>query len=110
MRAELWQGKSGGGVAVGYRFEVPGRWSEPEETLEQESGVLAAPITEGPHFDLDTQFTNRSGGDCGRHSVKFVETPAGVGPGHLMYLVDNSDIGDLLSLIAACATETGDSP
>ncbi len=110
MRADLWRDKSGSGVAVGYRFEVPGRWSEPDHTLEEETGDVAAPIMEGPHFDLDTQFTNRSGGDCGRHSVKFIETPAGVGPGHLMYLVDNSDIGDLLSLISACAAQTGESP
>jgi hypothetical protein len=110
MRAELWPGKSGGGVAVGYRFEVPGRWSEPDDTLEEKTGDVAAPIMEAPHFDLDTQFTDRSGRNCGRHNVKFVKTPTAVGPGDLMYLVDNSDIGDLLSLISACATQTGDSP
>jgi len=32
LRAELWRGRSSDWVAVGYRFEIAGCWSEPEDT------------------------------------------------------------------------------
>src|SRR5579864_1113373 len=34
LRSTLWHDGSQKGTAVGYRFDLPGRWSEPEETLE----------------------------------------------------------------------------
>jgi hypothetical protein len=35
MREELWRGKSDDNVAVGYRFKDAGRWSDPEEPLDE---------------------------------------------------------------------------
>ena len=105
LRAELWHGRSPGGVAVGYRFDIPGRWSAPQETLDEEGSSGAVALPDNP--DLETRFKNGSGGDCGRRRVKFLKTPMGAGPGYLMYVVDNFDLGDLLRLIGSCAT--GDS-
>ena len=49
----------------------------------------------------ETLFTNSSGGECGRHRVKFrlIKQP------QLVYPIDNSDLEDLLRLIASCAAE-----
>jgi hypothetical protein len=112
MRAELWVGKSGGG-SVGYRFGIPGRWSEPEETLELEKAYPTVTIRELLHAELATHFKNRSGDDCGSQRVAFLKTVEVnrqyvvgkrqylVDP--LQYLVDNSDLEELLRLIATCA-------
>jgi len=104
MRAQLWPVKSGEAVAVGYRFETTGRWSEPEETLDdqlqRQREFLDALNPVNP--ELETRFKNAAGDDCGRHLVDFRDALRG--PSRLTYLVDNPDLGDLLRLIAACAT------
>jgi hypothetical protein len=105
MRAELWRGASGSEVAVGYRFEAPDWWSRPEDTLGRKREFVALAHPEDP--DFETRFVNASGGDCGKIRVKFLATPKGAGPGYLMYVVDNSDFGELLRLIGSCAA--GDS-
>jgi hypothetical protein len=105
MRAGLWSGGPGDGLAVGYRFEPPGWWSRPEETLGEEGEYVALANPENP--DFETQFVNASGGDCGKRRVKFLKIPMGLGPRDLLYVVDNSDLGDLLRLIGSCAA--GDS-
>ena len=101
MRAEIWHAAIGRRVAVGYRFDISGRWAEPEETLDEERAAGTGVIPENP--DLDTRFKNGSAGDCGRFRVKFLKTPIEVGPGYLAYVVDNSDLGNLLRLISSCA-------
>ena len=101
MRTELWRGKSGPGVALGYRFAISGRWSEPEIRIEDDRNSAGAVyMTVNP--ELDTLFRNVSGDDCGRRQVKFLNAK-GVSS---MYLVDNSDLRDLLSLLASCAVKT----
>ena len=35
MRRELWPGNTGPEAAVGYRFKIPGRWSEPWKSLKR---------------------------------------------------------------------------
>jgi len=101
MRADLWHGASGNDVAVGYRFEAPDWWSRPDATLGKEREYAALAHPENP--DFETRFMNASGGDCGKHRVKFLATPMGAGPGDLMYVVDNSDLEELLRLIGSCA-------
>lgn len=108
MRAELWHGDSSADVAVGYRFEVPGPWSEPEETLDDRAEHENATMSLA-NPDLDTLFTDGAGGDCGRHRVKFLKTQVD-GSAAVTYLVDNSDLGDLLRSIASCATKTSKRP
>lgn len=105
MRADLWRDAPSHDVAVGYRFEAPDWWSRPEDTLGKEREYVALAHPENP--DFETRFKDASGGDCGKHRVKFLKIPMGAGPGDLMYVVDNSDIEELLGLIGSCAA--GDS-
>src|SRR6202040_607136 len=101
MRATLWHGKTNSD-AVGYRFDTPGRWAEPDETLEEERPYGDIALTSGSP-DLETRFKNRLGADCGRSLVRFVNVPVPRAPGYLGYLVDNSKLDDLLRLISHCA-------
>lgn len=109
MRAELWHDVTDGGVAIGYRFETSGEWSEPEETLGEggSSGGNAAVNLETP-FELETLFTGRSGAECGRTRIRFIRTGGGESPGR--YAVDAADLRELLVLIASCAAEAGPMP
>jgi hypothetical protein len=103
MRAALWRGKSDG-VAVGYRFDTPGRWAEPDETLEQERVYENIALSPGGPA-LETRFKDSSGADCGKSLVKFANAPITRGSGYPSYLVDNSNLGDLLALIGQCAEQ-----
>jgi hypothetical protein len=109
FRAALWKGEPIGGV--GYHFNTPGQWSQPEGALtdEREHGDAS---TGGPSVDLDTAFKNSSGDDCGRRRVIFSTSLVSdksmahvVGPFFTIYLVDNPDLGALLRLIGSCATQ-----
>ncbi|HEY1755347.1 MAG TPA: hypothetical protein VGG72_08115 [Bryobacteraceae bacterium] len=94
MRADLWRGKSGSGVAVGYHFDVDGLRSPPEETLGDTQ------YSEGNRLNFDSDvmtFTSASGADCGKYRLRF--SSAGIDG----YKIDNSDLEGLLRLIAACA-------
>jgi len=107
MRAELWHGKSGNGDAIGYRFETSGPWSEPEETLDEalareRISVDLSRVPADPK--LDTAFKSKPGRDCEEHRIDFLTTRDPIG--RAMYLVNNSDLGDLLGLIASCSAET----
>jgi len=100
MRKQLWHGRSDGAVAVAYRFDIKGTWSEPGETLEEKIEGESAPL-ESVHPEIETLFRNGSGRDCGRQRVKFLDTRSMTEP--LRYRIDNSDLGELLRSIAACA-------
>jgi hypothetical protein len=102
MRQQLWPVQSAG-VAVGYRFEIAGRWSEPIWTLPEPSanGVQA------PDFDIETHFTDRFGNNCGRKRIRFLSVTENRVD---RYLVDDSDLTDLLRLIGTCATRTANNP
>jgi hypothetical protein len=108
LRAALWKGEPGEGI--GYRFDTSGQWSQPEGELKDQKRE-ENPTPERSNTDLDTLFKNGSGVDCGRHRVTFSSSPVSdesmsqiIGPFSTIYLVDSSDLGDLLSLIASCAT------
>jgi hypothetical protein len=99
MRAELWPRKPTRGLAVGYRFEIPSRWSEPELDVDG----ARYPDESSGRVALDARFTGRSGADCEAYRVAFVRTPSAGPPAYLRYLVDNSDLRGLLRLIGSCA-------
>ena len=106
IRKRFWTGRPSGRVAVGYRFETPGPWSEPDETLEERDyGELAVP--ENPQINV--LFKDRTGKDCGQHLVIFrrnqmlLTREGGQQEASLPYLIDNSELGDILRLIGACA-------
>jgi len=106
MRSELWPGPSERGVEVGYRFDIAGRWSEPDEMLLEEraprgfEGDTARP-------QIETLFTNSSGGACGKVLLKFSKSWRDWG---LQSSVDNANFGDVLKLIASCASDASRKP
>jgi hypothetical protein len=84
--------------AVGFRFQIPDIWSTPEAELEP--SLPPSPT----HFDLRTVFTDRDGNRCGSMQIKFVRVPGRMGISDQMdYLIDNEDLREVLSTIAACA-------
>jgi hypothetical protein len=96
VRAGMWRGRSGHNVAVGYRFETAGWWSEREQPLQVRLDTRS-PVNP----EVDTAFTNASGVECGRRRVKFVKS----GGVRVSYLIVNSDPEDLLQLITSCAAK-----
>jgi hypothetical protein len=99
LPADPWPGDRNTAVAIGYRFEAPHPWSEPELAIEG-FGTFS---TQDP--ELETRFANRSGADCGTFRVRFVGSQSRLLRGGSTYLVDNPDLGPLLRLIGACATD-----
>jgi hypothetical protein len=100
LRTAILKSDSPGDFAVGYRFEGSGRWSEPDETLDEHRDN--SPNAESPA--IETHFQTRSGADCGTYQVQFLLAPAD-GRTHFWtpYLVNNSDLAGLLQNIASCA-------
>jgi hypothetical protein len=101
MRSELWAGRSDRNVEVGYRFDAAGRWSEPDETLEERGPRRLERNCDNP--GITTLFTNSSGGACGKLLLKFSMSWR---EGVPQYLADNENLGDVLKLIASCASDT----
>jgi hypothetical protein len=92
LRATIWHTKSDASVGVGYRFLIPGWWSEPRFQLFADA--IDADLGGYPDDpEIDTQFTNALGRDCGSIRVKFIGR----------YHVDAPDLRSLLSLIGTCA-------
>lgn|ERR1017187_1464570 len=117
LRSEVLGALPGPGVAMGFRFEGAGDWSQPEETLDQElwhrrsrqTTVLilnANPWDDlPPEATLSTQFVDRVGKDCGGHrDIRFVRAPAEA-PGNtpFKYLIDEGDLKTLLRTVSGCA-------
>jgi hypothetical protein len=98
--ALLEQNNSRGDLAVGHRFENSGRWSEPDQTLDENR--VAVPDLESPV--LETKFTKASGAACGSYRVNFVSASStGRRTHQTPYLVNNSDLNGLLAVIGSCA-------
>ena len=95
---ELWRSQPGAQGAVGYLFEIPGRWSEPEETLEENRDYGNAPLG-STQVDLVTEFKTSSGKDCARERVRFQKVTES---GRARYLVDNTNIKELINSIGVC--------
>jgi hypothetical protein len=101
IRQEKWHVPRAGKGAVGYIFDIPGRWSEPEETLKETGASKAGPLT-SDGFALYTEFKNSAGRDCGGFNMNFRKVDRLIGP---IYQVNNSNLEPLLSLIAACVAQ-----
>jgi hypothetical protein len=98
-----------GAPALGYRFAVAGRWSEPDENLVQDRrpGNLAGTYI---NPELETSFSTRTGRLCGQTRIQFSSTPMTRFPGGpWQYFVDSPDLVKLINVIAACANG-GSSP
>lgn len=101
IRGRVWRVHSTEPTAVGYKFDLRGRWSEPWETLEEERGYGDAPLI-SERVTLDTRFKDASGRDCARDNVEFLRVLL---PGGAVYKVDNANIEDLLLSIGGCAAQ-----
>jgi hypothetical protein len=95
---ELWHSPPGGQGAVGYLFDIRGRWSEPEETLEDYRNDGDDPLIEA-EVALDTQFKTSSGKDCAKYLVRFKKVSQF---GRAKYLVDNIDLRSFIGSVGAC--------
>jgi hypothetical protein len=100
-RQELWPAPPGGQSAVGYLFDIRGRWSEPEETLEENRNDGDDPLTSAV-VALDTQFKTSTGKNCAKFQVRFTKVSE-LGRGR--YLVDNTNLKDFISSIGVCFTQ-----
>jgi len=100
VRAELWPGAQRGDVALGYRFEIASSWSQPWDRPAWKEvdvdSIIHVPVSP----EINTVFKNSEGNDCGKYQVKFLTTQ----DQFELYRVDNTDLTDLLRIIASCAT------
>jgi hypothetical protein len=105
IRQQMWRPRPGRHDAVGYRLEIQGPWSEPEETLEQPREEYHGPLLAAERFSLETQFTDSAGKDCARYKVDFLSVKAPPSLIQDIYRINNADIEDLLRFIGRCASE-----
>jgi len=100
----IWQVPPEGQSAVGYLFEIRGRWSEPEQVLEGPSRISRdyadAPML-ADDVSLVTQFKTKIGEDCGTYTVDF-HVVHGNNDFPFHYQVNNSNLNDLVRLINSC--------
>jgi hypothetical protein len=100
--AEIWHGRPDKAAAVGYRFRISGRWSEPDEPLVKnrqtigDEGASAAP-------EIGVDFVDRSGRDCGTTTIRFIRSDID-GTYASRYFVGNGNIVRLLRIVTGCAT------
>jgi hypothetical protein len=97
------QVQSGSGVpALGYRFMVAGRWSEPEENLVQDRQP-GNPAGTDINPELEAAFTTRTGGPCGQMRIRFSSTSTTPFSDLGEYFVDSLNLVELINLVTACA-------
>jgi len=101
LRADIWRSESRVRLAVGYRFEAPGWWSQPVD-----ANRLKPFVREPGNPEVETIFTDASGEECGRQKVKFLRT-MGLRYEHQ---IDNVDLRALLGTIASCAAGPASPP
>jgi hypothetical protein len=101
VHQELWPALPRGQNGVGYRFDIRGRWSQPAETLEENRDDGDDPLTE-PEVALESQFKTSSGKSCAKLLVGFKKV---IQFGRARYLVDNTNLNDLISSIGVCFTQ-----
>ena len=90
-------------AAIGYRFVTPGSWSQPDPVdAIADASKSAAVLSPAP--EIDAVFTNRFGRECGQVRVQFLlNSVEGDGDSPVAYLIENSNILDMLRMFAACA-------
>jgi hypothetical protein len=105
LRTEVWPGELSAHAAMGYRFEARGDWAEPDDPLHERYYSSFEPRT--GDFVLNALLKNSAGRDCGNFRIKFIGSGGG---GGVQYLVNNSDLGALLRIISACASQATAGP
>lgn len=107
LRAEFAPKAGGSIVSLGYRFDVSGRWSEPDDLHIEDApeGTKRA----GDRPVIRTSFRDVAGKECGTLEIRFLEVPGAVrqGPAFLNYLIDEDDLTPILRLISSCAASYG---
>jgi len=102
FRRAVWRIPPSGQSAVGYLFDIRGRWSEPEQVLEGPSRYHRdygdAPVL-ADDFELVANFRANNGNDCGTHVVDFHAVHDGL---RFHYQVNNEDLDALIRLIDSC--------
>ena len=101
VREDLWHKRPGGNQSVGYRFEVGGPWSKPDETL-KEAEQFHPNVADRDHMEIETTFTDRAGEGCGSLHIRFTKIKA-PDTGWCAYRIDNPNLGEVVRLIASCA-------
>ena len=91
---------------MGYRFDAPGVWAQPEETLDEGLALerdQVNPYAQPKDPKLNAILKDKSGKDCGRQPVQFLtsDDPTLLAR-PMVYKVDNPNFGDLLRSISAC--------
>ena len=109
LHTEIWHGASSSGLALGYRFDDSGDWSQPDETLDQTLYARRHSVNLGQfpvHPDILTHFVGISGLSCGSLDIEFVRVPKS--PDGLLskYVVDDPDLRGLLRTITECAVKS----
>ncbi len=105
LEHQMWHGAPRSDAAIDYRFEIPGDWSQPEETLDQglQDRRHHVKLYEFPaEPKLVTQFVDKTGNNCVRREIRFVRSPAEPGGTIMKYVVDDSDMEGLLRTISEC--------
>jgi hypothetical protein len=100
LRAQRWNAPLKTTTAVGYVFDVPGRWSEPEETLLGGGSSYDKSLVASSEFQLVASFKRGDGTDCGKRHLGFLRGEDGGMPS---YLLDDSDILGLIATLGSCA-------
>ena len=95
MRSELWPKEAGHSIAIGYKFDIPTPASDPPETLSGANDDKFATLP--ANLEIETIFKDQRGVDCGRWRIRFLRNDSAA-----PYLVDNSDLGDVLHVISSC--------
>jgi hypothetical protein len=84
-------------LSMGFRFNVRGTWSLPEDFLEERTGPNSG---SDPTAVIETHFSGPSGRSCGTMQIEFAL--AGERPGQ--YVVNSAGIVDLFKIIASCTS------
>lgn len=104
LHGTLWPPRAEFPVALGYRFQRDNVWLKSGD-ISEDHGVPNGFLGDITAPELNVDFTDRVGKDCGKHSVRFVaDGPAGGGA--TKYLVDDSDLAGLLRVITSCLTKS----
>jgi hypothetical protein len=87
-------------LALGYRLEGAGAWSESDRAWELRD--RQQPAHEPQTLTLVASFRTRTGARCGERTVRFAPAEPAP-PGHLAYGIDDAEVGALLRLVATCS-------
>ena len=104
VQSALWNGRHPQEFSVGYRLLVPGRWSRPDETLEEKRSTGEMDV-DYVAPEITTQFVDAAGEVCGQRRIRFTATMSAPGVPE-KYFIDDANIVDIQRLLAECAKQS----